>query len=102
MEADAEVAAYWYREAIRQGDHTFAPTSLGDLYRKGAGRIAKDLHQAVAAYRQSVDPYAWYRLGQSYEEGWLGAPDLDKAMEYYHRAAAVHHHLALKRLEQGH
>ncbi len=138
VEADAEVAAHWYREAIRQGDHTFAPTSLGDLYRKGAGRIAKDLHRAVAAYRQSVDPYAWYRLGQSYEEGWLptslgdlyrkgagriakdlhravaayrqsvdpyawyrlgqsyeegwlSTPDLDKAMEYYHRAAAVHH-----------
>ena len=102
VEADAEVAAHWYREAIRQGDHTFAPTSLGDLYRKGAGRIAKDLHRAVAAYRQSVDPYAWYRLGQSYEEGWLSTPDLDKAMEYYHRAAAVHHHLALKRLGLEH
>lgn len=98
VETDAEVAVHWYREAIRQGDRTYAPTSLGDLYRKGAHHVEKDLHKAVEAYRLSIDPYAWYRLGQSYEEGWTGTPDLEQAMVYYHRAAAVYHHLALKRL----
>ena len=101
VEQDAERAVYWYNEAIRNGDLLYAPTSLGDIYRRGLGSVAPDLRQAIAAYRQSVDPYAWYRIGQSYEEGWTDEPDLRKAMEYYQKAAAVGHHLALKRLSRG-
>lgn len=96
---DAEAAVYWFKEAIRQGDLLYAPTSLGDIYRRGLGDIQVDLSLALEAYRQSIDPYSWYRIGQSYEEGWVAEPDMDAAMRYYHKAASVGHHLALRRLE---
>lgn len=95
---DAQVAIYWYGEAIKHGDLLYAPTNMGDIYRKGLAPIAKDLHQAVKAYELSTDPYAWYRIGQSYEEGWIDKPDMNKAMTYYHKAAKAGHHLAVKRL----
>lgn len=53
---------------------------------------------AVEAYSRSEDPYAWYRIGQSYEEGWNGEKDMGKAMAFYRKAADARHHLALKRL----
>lgn len=96
---NAEAAIYWFKEAIKQGDSLYAPTSLGDIYRRGLDKIESDLSLALDAYRQSTDPYSWYRIGQSYEEGWTIEPDMDKAMEYYHKAASFGHHLALKRLE---
>lgn len=91
-------AIRWYNEAIRQGDRYYAPTNLGDIYRQGEAPEGKDLTLALAAYRQSEDPYAWFRIGQSYEEGWVETPDLEKAMEWYHKAAKVGHHMAKKRL----
>lgn len=96
---NAEEAVYWFKEAIKQGDMLYAPTSLGDIYRRGLDCIESDLAHALDAYRQSIDPYSWYRIGQSYEEGWMSEPDMQKAMEYYHKAANVGHHLALRRLE---
>lgn len=100
VEADGPTAAYWFREAIRQGDHLYAPSNLGDLYRKGAPNLPVSLPMALDAYQLSIDPYATYRIGQAYEEGWTGSPDLKKAMEWYEKAAAQKHHLALKRLNR--
>lgn len=101
VEADGPTAAYWFREAIRQGDHLYAPSNLGDLYRKGAPNLPQSLPLALEAYRLSIDPYAAFRIGQAYEEGWTGSPDMEKAMEWYEKAAAQKHHLALKRLKKG-
>lgn len=101
VEADGPTAAYWFREAIRQGDHLYAPSNLGDLYRKGAPNLPASLPQAFEAYLLSTDPYAAYRIGQAYEEGWTGTPDSEKAREWYEKAAAQKHHLALKRLQRG-
>lgn len=98
---DTLQAIHWYERAIQHGDLLYAPTNLGDIYRKGLAPVAQDLAKAVEAYRQSVDPYAWYRIGQSYEEGWTAPPDLTRAMTYYHKAATAGHHLALKRLSSG-
>lgn len=98
VEADPLTAVYWYKEAIRQGDLLYAPTSLGDIYRRGLGPIQSDLSLALESYRLSVDPYSWYRIGQSYEEGWTDEPDMLSAMLWYNKAAAVGHHLALMRL----
>ena len=95
----AEEAVYWFKEAIKQGDTLYAPTSLGDIYRRGLDDIESNLALALDAYRQSIDPYSWYRIEQSYEEGWVTEPNIQKAMEYYHKAANVGHHLALRRLE---
>lgn len=99
VERNAELAVYWYKEAIRQGDRLYAPTSLGDIYRRGLDEIKQNLSLALEAYRISEDPYSWYRIGQSYEEGWTEEPNIHKAMKWYHKAASVGHHLALKRLE---
>lgn len=98
---DGDRAAYWFREAIRLGERWYAPSNLGDLYRKGCGALAPSLTEAFKAYCVSEDPYAHYRIGQAYEEGWTGAPDMDKAMEWYRRAADERHHLAVRRLKQA-
>ena len=97
---DGASAIYWFREAVKAGDTLYAATNLGDLYRKGCGEIAVSLPDALAAYRLSVDPYAHYRIGQAYEEGWTGEKKFDEAMRWYRRAAAEGHHLAMRRLRR--
>jgi len=99
VDINPESAIFWYKEAIIHGDNLYAPTSLGDIYRRGQGSIKPNLQLALEAYQLSTDPYSWYRIGQSYEEGWITEPDFSKAMEYFHKAASVGHHLALRRLE---
>ena len=99
VEKDITKAIRWFKEAIRNGDNLYAPTSLGDIYRRGDEDGTPNLRSAFEAYAISVDPYAWYRLGQAYEEGWICEPDMKMAYEYYDKAVAVGHHLALKRME---
>ncbi len=98
VDVDIPTAIKWYKEAIRQGDRYYAPTNLGDIYRRGKLDGKRDAKRALEAYHLSEDPYAWYRIGQSYEEGWVDAPDLETAMIWFNKAAAVGHHLAIKRL----
>lgn len=100
MPTDGEKAVYWFKEAFKQGDKLYAPTNLGDLYRKGCGKVPADLKKAFDAYLLSTDPYAHYRIGQAYEEGWVCEPDLEKAMKWYRQAAKEGHHLAIKRLKE--
>ena len=98
--ADGNQAVYWFGKAIEAGDHLYAPTNMGDLYRKGCEPVKPSLKEALAAYRKSTDPYAHYRIGQSYEEGWCNAPDLAEAMRWYRLAANEGHHWAIKRLKK--
>ena len=100
MPVNGEEAIYWFKEAYKQGDRLYAPTNLGDLYRKGCGDVKPCLKKAFEAYQLSVDPYAHYRLGQAYEEGWTGEVDLNKAMKWYKQAAEEGHHLAIKRMKE--
>ena len=100
MPVNGEAAIYWFKEAYKNGDKLYAPTNLGDLYRKGCGVVESDLKQAFEAYQLSTDPYAHYRIGQAYEEGWICEPDLKKAMKWYKQAAKEGHHLAIKRLKK--
>ncbi len=97
---DGDKAVYWYKKAIAAGDNIYAPTNLGDLYRKGRGTVAQSLPLAYEAYTVSQDPYALFRIGQAHEEGWISAPDMDKAMQYYEKAANIGHHRAIKRLAE--
>lgn len=99
MKVNGESAIYWFTEAYKAGDTLYAPTNLGDLYRKGCGSVKPDLKNAFEAYSLSTDPYAHFRIGQAYEEGWLGKIDLLLAMKWYKRAAEEGHHLAIKRLK---
>lgn len=98
IEQNIPEAVRWYREAMKNGDHYYAPTNLGDIYRRGLLDGRRDAVRALEAYHQSEDPYAWYRIGQALEEGWTGTADIEKAMVWYRKAAAVGHHLALDRL----
>lgn len=101
VEQNVETAVYWYSEALKNGDSLYASTNLGDIFRCGRGNVPQNLERATNFYKQSTDPYAWYRLGQSYEEGWTAPPNLEQAMIYYNKAAMAGHHLAIKRLKKG-
>ena len=96
---DGESAIYWFTEAYQKGDKLYAPTNLGDLYRKGCGTISPCLKKAFEAYQLSIDPYAHYRIGQAYEEGWMGTCNMEQAMKWYRQAAEERHHLAIKRIQ---
>ena len=100
VKQDGYLAEYWFRQAIAQGDHHYAPSNLGDLYRKGCAMLPASLPQALQAYLLSEDPYAHYRIGQAYEEGWTGTSDIKKAMKWYRIAEKEGHHLAVKRLQK--
>lgn len=100
VKTDIRVAIRWYEEAIKKGDHYYAPTNLGDIHRRGLLDVMRDARLAIKAYHQSDDPYAWYRIGQSFEEGWVEEPDMETAMLWYKKAAAAHHHLAIDRLNE--
>lgn len=99
VEKDGEKAVYWFNQAILGGERCYAPVNLGDIYRKGCGNVEISLRKAFDAFLLSEDPYAYYRIGQAYEEGWLGDVNLTLAMEWYEKSASQGHHLALKRLK---
>lgn len=91
-------AVYWYEAAISAGDRFYAPGNLGDIWRKGGYGLVRNLEKAMQAYLKGEDPYAHYRVGQAYEEGWSGRVDSLMAFKWYAKAANEGHHLALKRL----
>ena len=99
MPVDGEKAVYWFTKAYEAGDTLYAPTNLGDLYRKGCSTVKPNLKKAFEAYSLSTDPYAHYRLGQAYEEGWISEPNMQLAMKWYKQAAEEGHHLAIKRIK---
>jgi len=100
-QTNGEEAIYWFTEAYKAGDMLYAPTNLGDLYRKGCGNVNPCLKKAFETYQLSIDPYAHYRIGQAYEEGWTGIQDIKLAMKWYRQAAEEGHHLAIKRLSHA-
>ena len=99
MPINGKAAIYWFTKAYEAGDHLYAPTNLGDLYRKGCGNVRSQLDKAFNAYTLSTDPYAHYRIGQAYEEGWTGEKNLELALSWYKQSAKEGHHLAIKKLQ---
>ncbi len=99
VQKNASKAAFWFDQAILAGDKVYAPSNLGDVYRKGGPSLAKSLPKAYEAYLRGIDPYAHYRVGQAWEEGWHGTIDYVEAYKWFTYAAAEGHHLALKRLK---
>lgn len=101
VKQDGRRAAYWFGQAIEHGDLIYAPSNLGDIHRKGCPPLPISLRDAFEAYALGQDPYAHYRIGQGLEEGWTGQPDPVRAVEWFKRAAAAGHHLAIRRLAQS-
>lgn len=59
----------------------------------------KDLKRAFGLYKRCGLPYAHYRVGEFYENGWGTERNLDEAKRYYRLAYKERHALAVKKLE---
>jgi TPR repeat protein len=98
VKKDINKAVYWYEQAINQGDD-LAMSNLADILRKGSQGYPKDLERAFELYKRCGLPYAHYRVGEFYENGWGTERDLDEAKRYYRLAYKERHALAVKKLE---
>jgi len=92
-------AIYWYERAIALGSD-LARSNLADILRKGTGGTPIDLTRAFKLYSQCGIPYAHYRTGECYENGWGTAPDRKRARTYYTLAYKERHHLAIRKRQQ--
>lgn len=85
---DYKQALYWYQKAAEQG-HDKAANNLGCMYLDGRG-VEQDCEKAAYWLEKSAqknDTLAILNLGCMYEDGNLGgAPNYDKAFEYYQKA----------------
>lgn len=95
IEKDVEKAVYWYSEAIAQGENFLSGCNLGDIYRKGKDTVAKDLEKAFKAYFTSSHPYALFRIGEAYENGYGTEKDMESAKKYYSLSAQNGHRLGI-------
>ena len=99
VKPDIEIAVSWYEKAIEE-DNDLARSNLADILRKGSMGYPKDLNRAFDLYEACGLPYAHYRVGEFYENGWGTEKDLDAAKAYYKHAYKEGHNLAKKKLEQ--
>ena len=83
--------AFWYAAAF---------SNLADILRKGTKGYPKDLKRAFELYRVCGLPYAHYRVGEFYENGWGTEKNLELAKAYYRQAYQEGHFLAKKKLSE--
>ena len=99
VESNMEVAVYWYERAIEL-DNDLARSNLADILRKGSQGYPKDLKRAFELYKACGLPYAHYRCGEFYENGWGVEKDLGKAKTYYMLAYNEGHGLAKRKRQE--
>ena len=99
VEPNMEVAVYWYERAIKL-DNDLARSNLADILRKGSKGYPKDLKRAFELYKACGLPYAHYRCGEFYENGWGVEKDLGKAKTYYMLAYNEGHGLAKRKRQE--
>lgn len=99
VESNIEVAVYWYERAIAL-NNDLARSNLADILRKGTKGYPKDLQRAFELYKACGLPYAHYRCGEFYENGWGVEKDLGKAKTYYILAYNEGHALAKKKRKE--
>ena len=99
VESNMEVAVYWYERAIEL-DNDLARSNLADILRKGSKGYPKDLKRAFELYKACGLPYAHYRCGEFYENGWGVEKDLGKAKTYYMLAYNEGHGLAKRKRQE--
>lgn len=99
VKPDIEKAVFWYEQAVENGND-LARSNLADILRKGTKGYPKDLHRAFELYKACGLPYAHYRVGEFYENGWGVRKDLEAAKAYYRQAYKERHALAEKKLKE--
>lgn len=99
VKADIEKAVYWYERAIEM-NNDLARSNLADILRKGTQGYPKDMKRAFELYKACGLPYAHYRCGEFYENGWGTEKDIEKARTYYTLAYKEGHGLAVKKLKE--
>ena len=80
VEKNIEQAVYWYERSVAMGDD-LAKSNLADILRKGSQGYPKDLKRAFELYKSCGLPYAFYRVGEFYENGW-GVEKAIKSKQY--------------------
>ncbi len=98
VKKDIGKAVFWYERAAAQGDD-LALSNLADILRKGSLGYPKDLKRAFELYKRCGLPYAHYRVGEFYENGWGTEKNIDEAKRYYRLAYKERHALAIKKLQ---
>lgn len=99
VEKDIDTAVFWYERAVALGDD-LAKSNLADVLRKGTLGYPKDPKRAFELYKSCHLPYAYYRVGEFYENGWGVEKDLEKAKENYRIAYHEDHALAKRKLKE--
>lgn len=91
LEKDVEKARELYQRAF-EGGYTDAMVLCGDTYLQSDVDADPDYAKALGCYQKAVFrrcPYAFYRLGWLYHEGFGVEKDSEKAWDYYQRACTM-------------
>ena len=97
VEKDMEKSSEWYIQAANEGDTT-AMNNLGIQYKSKKEYVkAFELFEKAAekGYVSSI-----YQIGLFYQKGLHGNTDLEKAIEFYKKAAALGNEKAIEALKQ--
>jgi TPR repeat protein/serine/threonine protein kinase len=101
VDQDHQAAAFWYEKAAEKGD-TFATFHLGEACSVGRG-VKKDEPKAVRLFQEAADKGhadAMFHLGLMHAGGRGGlARDVEAALKWFHKAAALGHAGAKRKLE---
>jgi len=98
VETDMEKAIKYFKMAIAL-NNDLARSNLADIYRKGKNGVPVDHKQAFELYLDCKLPYAFYRVGEYYENGRAGVQNIQKAKQNYRVAYRAGHGLARKKLQ---
>lgn len=98
VERNMDKAIQYYERAIEL-DNDLARSNLADIYKKGIGGIEKNPHRAFELYKACKLPYAYYRVGEAYENGWGVEKNEDAAKYNYLVSYKAGHPLARKKLK---
>ena len=94
---DIQKAIKYYSMAMELGNN-LAMSNLADIYRKGSWGAEKNPAKAFELYKRCTLPYAYFRVGEAYENGWGVEKNLDEAKANYRIAYKAGHPLARKKL----
>lgn len=99
VERNIEKSIMYFERAVELDDE-LARSNLADIYRKGwLYGISVDHQKAFELYKDCHLPYAYYRVGEYYENGRAGVVDIEQAKKYYRVAYEAGHGLARKKLQ---